>query len=147
MVDEACSASVGLDGLPGPALQLVDQTLGRARNHLLRTCRALRDTVLAGSRSIRLELQNETPADMAAHRQLLRRACASAAPGLRLSLTAASSSASVGRQLLCSLLEPVQEEGFPNVHALVLEVSLSGFRYMFLSACKAYTQSLYTSGA
>jgi hypothetical protein len=148
MADEACSASVGLDGLPGPALQLVDQFVGRSypqakRTSLLRTCRTLRDTVLAGSKSIGLQLFNETPSDMAAHYQLLRRACAAAAPGLKVSLAAAQSGASVDRQLLHSLLEPVPEVGFPNVHALVLEVSRSGFRCMFLSACKACTRLVH----
>jgi hypothetical protein len=127
MADKACCASVSLDGLPGPALQLVDQFVGRAwprgRTPLLRTSRALRDSVLARSKSIRLKLQNEKADDIAAHRQLLRRACAAASPGLRLSLTAAHTSISTGRQLLHSLLEPVKDEGLPKVHVLMLSVS------------------------
>jgi hypothetical protein len=128
MVDKACCAAVSLDSLPGPALQLLDQFVGKAWPHrrtpLLRTCRTLRDTVLAGSKSIRLTLRNDTPADMAAHRQLLGRACAAVPPGLRLSLIATQPSTSTSRQLaLHSLLEPLKDEGLPNVHVLMLHVS------------------------
>jgi hypothetical protein len=126
MAGEACCDSISLDGLPGPALQLVDQFVGRdwplGRTPLLRTSRVLRDTVLAGSKSIRLALQNETPANMAAHRRLLRRACAAASPGLTLAVAATHSRSSTGGHLLHSLLEPLKEEGLPSVHALVLQV-------------------------
>jgi hypothetical protein len=60
---------------------------------------------------------------MAAHRQLLRRACAAASPGLILALTTTESSMSVDRHLLHSLLQPLKNDGLPNVHALVLQVS------------------------
>jgi hypothetical protein len=67
MADKACRASVSLDSLPGPALQLVDQFVGRGgrgETPLLRTCRALRDTVLAGSKCVSLTLRNDKPADL-----------------------------------------------------------------------------------
>jgi hypothetical protein len=126
MAEEACCAVVSLDSLPGPALQLVDQFVGRGwsgTTPLLRTCRALRDTVFAGSKSISLTLRNYKRADMAAHRRLLRRACATASPGLNLKIRAPEAHPSSGKHLLCSLLKPVKDEGFPNVHGLMLQVS------------------------
>jgi hypothetical protein len=128
MADKVYSASCSLNSLPGPALQLVDQFVGRAwpgKTPLLRTSRALRDTVLAGSKSIKLHLKNETPADMAAHRQLLRRACAAASQGLSLAVAGTQTSTAAGSNLLHSLLEPLKVEGLPNVHTLVLQVSWS----------------------
>jgi hypothetical protein len=124
MADKACCASVSLDSLPGPALQLLNQFVGRdlcGRTPLLRTSRALRYTVLAGSKSIKLNLRHGTPADVAAHRQLLRRSCAAAPPGLALAITAPWVH-TPDRHVLCDLLEPVKDEGLPNVHVLALQV-------------------------
>jgi hypothetical protein len=125
MAHRACCASLSLESLPGPALQLIDQFVsktwrGRGRIFLLRTCRTLRDIVLAGSKSIMLKLQAGAPADMAA--RLLRRACAAAAPGLRLSLKPTQPSSSTGNHLLYNLLEPLKDESLPSVHVLVLQV-------------------------
>jgi hypothetical protein len=92
----------------------------------MRTCRSLRDAVLAASTGARLSLsKDEKAADMAAHQALLRRVCTAALRGLQLELKA-----SVDRRpssnkscLLEKLLKPFKAEGLPNVHALVLRVS------------------------
>jgi hypothetical protein len=133
---------VTLDSLPGPALELVVKRVGpcRVKKLLLRTSRALRDTVLAVTTGAQLCLdKNQRPADMAANQALLRRLCKLASPGLQLELKATGGSftlASNRRQshshLLEQLLKPFKTDGLPTVQELTLHVSYSTASFCLL---------------
>jgi hypothetical protein len=111
-----------VNSLPAQALELIVKTLS-AKCSCLRTSRQLRDAVLAASKSICLVLNNHSHPTV--HQPLLRRACSTAAAGLKVVLkSAATARWSSQRDVLQELLQPfTQEESMlVNVHSLELKV-------------------------
>jgi hypothetical protein len=112
--------------LPGTALELIVKALP-VKGDCLRTSRQLRDAVLAASTSISLTILGNEPSQ-AEHQPLLRRACSTAAPGLKLVLHGDKCAWKRTSKVLAELLQPFTSEGskLANVHHLGLEVCLGG---------------------
>jgi hypothetical protein len=110
--------------LPGTALELIVKALP-AKGGCLRTSRKLRDAVLSASRSISLTILGNEPSQ-AEHHPLLRRACSTAAPGLKLVLHGDKCAWKRTTRVLAELLQPFTLEGskLANVHQLGLKVCL-----------------------
>jgi hypothetical protein len=127
--DEQCLDCLDLQALPAPALQAVVSAIG-AKGGLLRTSSVCRDAVLAACKLATLRLhvnkdeQLNRDEQLKAHQPLLQRACATAAPGLKLWLEAeAYGSQHRGTLPLDGLLESVAPFHLPNVHKLTLQVT------------------------
>jgi hypothetical protein len=119
-----------LQALPAPALQAVVLALD-ANGGLLRTSTVCRDAVLGACEVATLQLhvnkdeQLNRDEQLKAHQPLLKKACITAAPGLKLVLEAEPlDSTQQGTLPLSGLLQSEPPLHLPNVHRLTLQVTI-----------------------